>query len=292
MKNKKTQIVFWGTSKFSVFVLEEMERCGFLPEAIVTTPDKPRGRNLIINPPPVKIWAEKRNITLYQPISLKDFTLPGKYEVFVLAAYGKIIPKNILNIPMHGFINVHPSLLPKWRGASPIQSSILAGEKENGVSVILLDEEMDHGPIIKKERNIIANETQTYVELEERLARIGGKMVCEIIPEWINGQIKTIPQAESDATYCKKIDKKDGFIPPEIILGKEKDQEKIILAERKVRALNPDPGTFTILNINKTEKRIKILSAKIIENIFVPEKIIPEGKKEMKWEDFLRGHKI
>lgn len=286
------KIIFWGTPNFSVFILEELKKCGILPDLIIASPDKPKGRNLIMTPPPVKIWADKNNINSLQPEKLKDLKLEGSYVLCILAAYGKIIPQNILSLPKFGFLNVHPSLLPKWRGPSPMQYSILSGDEETGVSIILLDEEMDHGPIIRQEKISLKNHKPTYTELEKMSAEIGGKMLCEIIPKWIGGEIKPITQDHSKATFCKKIEKKDGFIRPEIILGLEKDQNKIMEAERKVRALNPDPGTYTIIKIREKDIRIKIISAKIEENKFFPEKIIPEGKKEMLWNDFLKGNKL
>lgn len=284
------KFIFWGTPQFSVYVLDSMEQCGILPDAVVTSPDKPQGRKLVSTPPPVKIWAQQRNIELFQPINLKDLNFTEEYDFFVLAAYGKIIPKKILNIPKNGFINVHPSLLPKLRGPSPIQSSILSGDKEFGVSLIKLDEEMDHGPIIKREEIVPTPINPTYKTLEEKLARMGGKMICDIFLK--NEEIKYESQKDEEATYCKKIDKKDGFIETDIVTGKNKDLDKIILAERKVRALNPDPGTFTILKTDKKEIRIKIKKAKIEDGKFLPEIIIPEGRKEMGWENFLKGNKI
>ncbi|HBM45662.1 MAG: Methionyl-tRNA formyltransferase [Parcubacteria group bacterium GW2011_GWF2_38_76] len=288
--NTKPKFVFFGTPHFAVIILDQLEACGFLPDKIVTSPDKPKGRHLVLTPPPVKEWAVKRGIEVFQPKSLKDFEIDGDYEIFILAAYGKLVPKRILNIPKYGILNVHPSLLPHLRGPSPIQSAILEGAKETGVSIMLLDEEMDHGPILKTEK--INSENLSYSELEEKLGEVGGKILCESIPSYINGEIEPKQQDHGAATYCKKIDKKDGFIESEIITSDNVSREKIIEAERKVRALNPDPGTFTILNIRDKEMRVKITKAKIENDRFIPEKVTPEGKKEMGWEDFLRGNKI
>ena len=286
------KIIFWGTPLFSVLILKNLEKCGIIPDAIVTSPDKPKGRNLIMTPPPVKIWADEKKIPVFQPASLKDLSLNEEYDLFILAAYGKIIPKKILDIPKRGILNVHPSLLPLFRGPSPMQSAILSGVEETGVSIMLLDEEMDHGGVLKQEKIELKSWNPNYSELEKRSAEIGGKMLCEIIPEWINGNIKAEPQDHKKATYCKKIEKIDGLIPSDVILGKENEISKILEAERKVRALNPDPGTFTIIPVREKEMRIKILSAKIEDGKFIPDKIIPEGKKEMFWNDFLRGNPI
>jgi len=287
--SNKPKFLFFGTPNFAVLILDELEACGLLPDKVITSPDKPKGRHL--TPPPAKVWAEKRGIPVLQPKSLKDFEISGDYDLFVLAAYGKIIPKRILELPKGGILNVHPSLLPLLRGPSPIQSAILSGAKETGVSIMLLDEEMDHGPVLDSEKLSIEDKP-SYSELEKKLGKIGGKKLCEIIPKWVRGEIKAEAQDHSSATYCKKIEKQDGYIKPGIITGIETDREKHAEAERKVRALNPDPSTYTILNIRDKEMRIKITEAKTEDGKFVPVKVIPEGKKEMKWEDFLKGNLV
>lgn len=299
MKNKNIKILFWGSSDFSVFVLEKMEKCGILPSAVITSPDKPKGRNLIMTPPPVKIWADNKKIKIYQPEKLKDFEIEGDFDLAIVASYGKIIPERLLDKPTHKTINIHPSLLPLHRGPSPIQYSILNGDTETGVSIMLLDKEMDHGPLLGIEKISLDNNKYTFRELEESLANLGGKMICDLLSDWMNDKITPYEQDHSKATFTKKIEKEDGSIDPKLILvGGTK--EKVELAERKIRAFNPDPGTFTIIETkNKKTLRVKILSAKIEENLhldvsrpskLIPEKVIPEGKKEMTWEDFKRGN--
>jgi len=291
MQNRP-KIAFFGTPDFAVTVLRALKKCGIMPDAIVTSPDKPKGRNLVLTPPPVKVWADENGMSVFQPEKLAGFSLPEKYDLFILAAYGKMIPKEILAAPKYGTLNVHPSLLPKWRGASPIQSAILAGDKETGVSIMLLDEEMDHGPILATEKIPLEKWSPDYLKLEEKAGEMGGKMLCEIIPKWIKGEIKPVPQDHVKATYCRKIKKEDGSIEPLIILGKESNAEKVTEAERKVRALNPDPGTFTILKIHGKDIRIKIKKAHVANSALIPDLVIPEGKKEMSWSDFLKGHPI
>ena len=291
-KINNPKILFWGTPQFSVIVLEEMKKCGIIPDAIVTSPDKPKGRKLLLTPSPVKVWAETNKIKFYQPEKLKDFLPEENYDLCILAAYGKIIPKSILSMPKFGFLNIHPSILPKWRGPSPMQSSILNGDETTGVSLMLLDEEMDHGPILEQSEIKTKEWNPGYLELEKISAEIGAKMLCEVIPKWIKKEIEPKEQKHEEATFCKKIEKIDGFIPAEIILKEQSSLDKIIEAERKTRALNPDPGTYTIFKTQEKDIRVKILSAKIENNKLVPIKVIPEGKKEMTWEDFLRGNKI
>jgi len=152
MIQDSSTIVFFGTSRFSVIVLEELKKAGIMPELVVTAPDTPQGRKLILTPPPVKAWAQENGVKFLQPQKLDDSFIGQLSKVnaqlFLLASYGKIIPQKVLDLPQHGTLNVHPSLLPKYRGPSPIQSQILADDKNVGVSIILLDEKMDHGPIV------------------------------------------------------------------------------------------------------------------------------------------------
>lgn len=185
MKKESIKFVFFGTGDFAVKILDILYQNNFAPSLIVTATDKPKGRKMILTPSPVKIWAEKKNIKTITDYSL----LSTLYSLFIVADYGKIIPKKILNIPKYGFLNVHPSLLPKFRGPSPIQSFILSGaptqgrgkKEETGTTIILLDEEMDHGPIVAQQNldtkcplgHLVSK--WTYKELEEKLAELGGR---------------------------------------------------------------------------------------------------------------------
>ncbi|MDO8493216.1 MAG: methionyl-tRNA formyltransferase [bacterium] len=273
------KIAFFGTPGFAVSILDELDKSGIKPDLIVTNPDEPKGRKLIITPPPVKIWAIKNNIPVIQPekLSVSDFVSLKTFDLSIVAAYGKIIPEEILNLPKHGTLNVHPSLLPKYRGPSPLQSAILNGDTETGVSIMLLDKEMDHGPIIAQEKFALLN--QLYLpELKEALAKVAGQMLIKIIPDWIVGKVRATPQDHSKATFCKKITTTEGLI----------DLSDPIKSDRVVRALNPDPGAYMMLG----GKRVKILSGHIEGDSYMPERIIPEGKKEMAWEDFKKGNKI
>lgn len=278
--------VFFGTSDFSVFILDELKKEGFLPSLIVTSEDKPSGRKLLLSPSAVKTWALKEKISLLQPKSLKtrefldEIKSRGNFDLFIVASYGKIIPKNILEIPRFKTLNVHPSLLPKLRGSSPLQSAILE-ENETGVTIIRLDEEVDHGPILAQEKVII--DWPPYEdELEKITGELGGKMLAGVIPKWIRGNIKETEQNHAKATFTKKIEKSDGELDinqsPEINL-------------RKIRSYCLWPGAFYFENINGIKKRIVVKRAKIEEGKLVLERVIPEGKKEMDYTDFLRGLK-
>lgn len=290
----KLKTAFFGTPEFAVLVLDEMERGGIRPDLIVTNPDEPKGRKLVITPPPVKVWAMNRNIPVLQPENLKvnPPELDSKFDLFIVVAYGKIIPEAIINIPKHGTINVHPSLLPKYRGASPIQTAILNGDMETGVSIMLLDKEMDHGPVITQEKIDLTGERLYLPELRERLAKIAGNLLVKVIPDWVEGKIEARTQNHAEATFTKKTEKDDGYIDSTSLLEAELNGVRAEDIERMIRALNPDPGVFTYLEITDRKMRVKITRARVEDNKLVIEKVIPEGKKEMNWDDFKRGNKI
>jgi len=276
MKNS-VKFVFFGTGDFATRVLEVLCQNGFTPELVVTTPDKPKGRKMILTPSPVKVFAEKNNIKFIQPNKLTRSVLPvTRYDLFLVADYGKIIPLEIFNIPEYGALNVHPSLLPKFRGPSPIQSFILSGKEKTGVTIIKLDEEVDHGPIIASTKFKARN--SKYKELEEKLAELGGELLVKIIPDWIDRKIKAKKQYHSQATFTKKIKKEDG------LLNLNEPAENIA---HKVRALTPWPGAYFFAN----GQRIIITEAETKDGKLEIKKVKPEGKKEMVFADFLRGNK-
>lgn len=282
--------VFFGTSEFSVIILNELKASGFLPKLIVTTPDKPKGRKLVLTPPEVKVWAIQNNIKYIQPESLRFSKNPNivseiksysesEFDLFIVASYGKIIPQDILDIPKKQTLNVHPSLLPKLRGASPIQSAILY-EDETGVTIMRIDAEMDHGPIVRQEKVSIENWPPYSSDLEKILGIRGGQMLSEILPKWMNGEIKEIEQDHSKATLCGKIEKSDG----EINL-----LEDPIKNLRKIRAYHVWPGAYFFQNHKDKKIRVNIKSAHIENELLILEKVVPEGKKEMSFEDFKKG---
>ncbi len=287
------KIAFFGTPEFAVLILKELERGGIKPTLVITNPDEPQGRKLIITPPAVKVWGLENNITVIQPENLKLIPkeLMAGFDLFIVAAYGKIIPEAIINMPKFGTINVHPSLLPKYRGPSPLQATILNGDEETGVSIMLLDKEVDHGPIIAQK--IFNLSDHLYLnELKENIAKIAGQLIIEILPDWISGKIEVKPQLHGDATFTKKIQKEDGFIESRYLLEETTDEKKANQIERMVRAMNPDPGVFTFFELGSKKIRVKITRVRIENDKLIIEKVIPEGKKEMNWEDFKRGHQI
>lgn len=285
MSKTPPRFVFFGTPRFAVYVLEELKAAGLLPTLIVTAPDKPRGRGLAVQPPEVKVWAHENDIDVLQPEKVKEADFIGElanseWDFFVVAAYGKILPKELLKIPHRGILNVHPSLLPKFRGASPIQSQILADEKHTGVSIMLIDEEMDHGPIVAQASIEPDPWPVSYPILEELLAREGGKLLAEVIPAWMGEEIIPEPQDHVAATFTKKIEKENGRIDL---------SDDAYANYLKFCAYNPWPGVFLFAEKNGTSIRLKVTEASFENNAFAIEKVIPEGKREITYEEFLKS---
>src|SRR3989344_1586198 len=280
MQNKKISFIFFGTSEFSVFVLDELKKLGLVPNLVITTPDKPKGRKLIITPSEVKIWADNNRIEILQPEKLDTIFAEKlkaiKSDFYLVASYGKIIPEIILDIHPHKTLNIHPSLLPKLRGASPIQSAILK-EKETGVTIIELDKEMDHGPIVAQEKVNILEWPPRKDALEKILAQTGGKLLASILPKWLSRKIKSKPQNHNEATYTKKIEKTDGLID----LNNDPYENY-----KKIRSFYGWPGTYFFLEKNGKKIRTIIKNASFKDGKLEIKCVLPEGKKEMDWGSF------
>ncbi len=276
------KIVFFGTPEFSVKILEALYENNFAPVLIITAPDKPKGRKMTLTPSPVKEWAKKQGIFVEHDFKNVKSANP---DLFIVASFGKILSKEILEIPKFGALNVHPSLLPKLRGASPIQSAILFGEKETGVTIMLMNEKMDEGPILANSKFQITNYKITYKELENELAELGGKLLIETIPKWLNGEIKPVPQNHNKATYTKIIGKKDGEIDW---------SESTEIIERKIRAFTPWPTAYTFVNGKpacRQGRRIIVTKVELDKKGALKiKRVKPEGKNEMSFEDYLRGN--
>jgi methionyl-tRNA formyltransferase len=278
---KEITIGFFGGPEYSVLVLEKLREAGFPISFIVTSLDKPKGRNLVLTPPPAKAWGIEHNIPVVQPTNLRsdDFKkILQEYnaDVFVVMAYGRIIPEDVLNIPKHKSLNIHPSLLPKFRGPCPIESAILADEKETGVTVMLMDKEMDHGPIVTSEKIIMTPWPPKAHDLGVALVNKGADLLVNILPDWISGKVKAKEQDHVAATYTKKIIKEDGLI------NLNDDPYKNFL---KIQAYHAWPTAYFFVN----EKRVKITQASFNEGKLVIEKVVPEGKPEMSYEAFMAG---
>lgn len=275
------KFAFFGTPAFAATILEKLIAGGFVPDTVVTNPDRPVGRRKVVTPPPVKqVLMEqdesiRERIRIFQPEHSKELPLipGGPYDFFVVAAYGFILPKELLSLPRLGTIGVHPSLLPRHRGASPIQTSILEGDRETGVSLFMVDEKVDHGAVIATE--ILDGydvASMTYTELHNVLAETGGTLLVRTLPDFIGEKITPEIQDESKATFTKK------FTTDDARVDLEKDAPEEIW--RKVRALTPEPGVWTM----KDGKRMKILDADFRDGKLVLRRTQMEGElpKEVK----------
>jgi len=253
-------IVFMGTAELSCASLRSLARdIRFQIAAVVTQPDKPRGRDLKLQPSPVKALAQKLNLPVLQPVKarVEGFIseLRGlKPDLIVVVAYGQILPQAILDLPKYGCVNVHTSLLPKYRGASPIQSAILDGGTETGVTIMKMDAGLDTGPILSQRSTPILREDNSQT-LHDRLAELGAELLVETIPDYVAGKITPQSQAASGATYAAKIKKEDGKI------DWSEPAEKIL---NRLRAFTPWPRVFTFLKGKTKPLLLKIWRADII----------------------------
>jgi len=280
--------IFFGTPEFAAIILEKLISAGFIPETVVCNPDKPVGRKKIITPPPVRVLAQKYDLPVYQPKNkseLLEIVKKLQPDLAIVAAYSMIFPKDILDVPKYGFINIHPSLLPKYRGPTPIQAAILNGDKETGVSLFLIDEEVDHG-LILAQRELefpISNPPAggragfQFSILLQKLANLGADLLVKTLPAFVAGKITPLAQDESQATYTKKFTTQDAYIEPKDLEKALNEGGKIALETyRKVLALNPEPGVWTM----RDGKRMKILEVILTQdNKLKLKKIQVEGKK-------------
>lgn len=304
-KIKNLKIIFIGTSEFAIPLLKKITEQITKPIAVITQPDKPTGRKKILTSPPIKITAKKLGITILQPQKIEEIKNQIKKlkpDIFIMASYGQIIPQMILKIPRYGCLNIHPSLLPKYRGPSPIQTAILNNDQQTGVSIMLTDSKMDHGLIIKSQKLKIKSEN--FLELENNLSELGAELLVKILPNYIEGKIKLKKQNHKKATYTKILTRADGKIDW---------NKKVKEIEAQIRAFYPWPGSWSYL---KNKKRIKIIQASFLDEkekirkpgelfllpnkktaiqcgqgTLILEKIQVEGKKEITGKNFLQKNK-
>ncbi len=300
---------FFGTDNFSVAVLDELKSAAKIPSLIITAPDRPAGRGQKTKQSNVKKWALENKIEVLQPEKLDtDFVSAltekakkfssSQWDFFVVASYGKIVPQSVLDLPKYGALNVHPSLLPEYRGASPIESAILDDNKNTGVTIMLMDEKMDHGPILNQEF-VYFDEWENREIIESRLASVGGGMLAETIESWIGGDIEPQEQDHDTATFTKKISKNDGLIDFEDIkkivsLEKDESQKKLSLEKQrtiflKIKALSPWPGAHFFIKRGGEDLRVKITDAEWANNRLEITNVVPAGRKPMSWNSFIDG---
>jgi methionyl-tRNA formyltransferase len=240
---KDPRVIFAGTPEFALASLSALVEAGIRPVVVLTQPDRPAGRGKRLTASPVKLFAEEQGIRAMQPATLRDEGVVAELEalkadVMIVAAYGLILPQNVLDTPAEGCINVHASLLPRWRGAAPIQAAILAGDETSGVSLMSMTAGLDCGPVFVAESLAIAD-GETAGELHDRLARLGGELLVAKLGGILEKKIIAVPQDESAATYAGKIQKQDARLDWSLGAGD---------LERRIRAYNPVPGAFFFID--------------------------------------------
>ena len=294
--------VFMGTSEFSVPTLEVLIKNKFSIVAAYTQPPKKSKRGQKINPSPIEEFSKKNKINIRNPVTLnndeefKNFKELSP-DIVVVVSYGQIIPKNFLTIAKFGFINIHASLLPKWRGAAPIQRAIINGDKKIGVSIMKIEEKLDSGPVLAS-KEIELDQNAIHGDIEKKLSKMGADLLIENLKSFKEGNLKFINQVHSEATYAKKIDKNETKINWDL------DASKVLA---HIHGLSPSPGAW----FEYENKRFKILRAKIStangkssyvldENLTVACKsnsikileLQRQGKNKQTVKEFLLGNKI
>lgn len=236
---KNPRMIFAGTPDFALASLSALVEAGITPVAVLTQPDRPAGRGKRLTASPVKRFATEQGIPVMQPTTLRDTEIVSKLQaleadVMIVAAYGLILPQNVLDIPKRGCVNVHASLLPRWRGAAPIQAAILAGDETSGVCLMAMTAGLDCGPVFASASLAIGAE-ETAGELHDRLAKLGGELLTAELGDILEKKITPLPQDESAATYAGKIHTQDARLDWSQSAGE---------LARRVRAYNPVPGAF------------------------------------------------
>lgn len=302
------RIIFMGTPDFSVPTLEALVASEYEVAAVVTQPDKPKGRGKEIHMSPVKECALKHNIPVYQPVRARDEAFVEemrtlKPDAMVVIAFGQILPKSLLDLPKYGCVNIHASLLPKYRGAAPIQWAVINGDEETGITTMMMDVEMDTGDMLEK-TVVKLNPDETGGSLFDRLSLLGGDLILSTLSKLEKGEITPQPQDHAQATYVKKISKSMGDIDWTM---------DAVSIERLVRGLNPWPSAFTRWN----GKMLKIWEAKVLPDletkapcgsvisasdeglkiqtgngVLCVTSLQLEGKKRMDTAAFLRGYQV
>lgn len=302
------KILFMGTPDFAVFTLRALIGAGHEICAVVTQPDKPRGRGYAMTPPPVKVCAAEAGIPVLQPATLRDEHIAAELagyapQVIVVVAYGKILPKNILDLPPYGCINLHGSLLPEYRGAAPMQRAILDGKPVTGVTTMYMAEGMDTGDMLLR-REISIEESDNFEDIHDKLGKIGAVLMLETLEKLEAGTLTPVPQDDSLATYAAKITKDD------CLVCFDTDARTV---HNRIRGLSPIPLAFTH---TPDGRLLKLVSARIAEEDQAHDTpgeilsledgitvacrtgsvtvtgVLPEGKGRMSACDYVRGRRL
>lgn len=296
-----SQIVFFGTHQFAATILEGMLKRHIADVMLVLTqPDRPVGRSQSPQPSPVKLLAQKYDIPVEQPASLKNYYLsPIVYPLAIVAQYGLLIPKHILNAFPHGVLNVHTSLLPKYRGASPIQTAIMNGDNETGVTIMKMDEGLDTGPILLQKKLTLGH-SETYPEVDAKLAYLGIEALMEALPAYLSGALQPTPQNDANASTCRELKRDDGRV--DWTLSAE-------TVYNRYRGLTPWPGIWTewqgerlkLLAVSPSDMALSAGTTRVDNHRFFfgcgkgSIEVLTlqlEGGKPMDAAAFIRGHKL
>ena len=285
---KKIPFVFFGTGEIAVGAISAMKDRGVIPALVITSPDKPAGRGRVVTPSPAAAWAQAQHIDVLKPEKLdsvfidelKERNVAIASKAFLVIDYGQFLPDALLAIPERGVLNMHPSLLPSLRGSSPIRSAILNNVRETGVTVMLVDAEMDHGPVVAQKKVPIPEWPPRGRELDALLAREGGALLADILPHWVDGEIIEQIQNHDVATYTRQFIKEDG------LLDLYADPYQNLL---KICAFDGWPGTYAFFIKADKRIRVQILDAHIEGTKLIIDIVKPEGKSEMKYDDFARS---
>jgi len=297
------RIVFMGSPDFAVPVLRALAvgDCPHNMVGVVTQPDRPAGRGMTLTPPPVKIAADELRIPVIQPQKLREPEAVQQLrdwnpDLIVVAAFGQILRPEVLDLPRYGCVNVHASLLPRHRGAAPIQAAILAGDAETGITIMKMDPGLDTGPMLRQ-RSIPIGAQDTGGSMFEKLSKLSSELLLETLPDYLSGKLAPQPQPETGSTYAPMLKKEDGlldFTRPAAEL------------ERKIRAFSPWPGTFMLLDgaplkihrahveESKTETSKQVIADGLpavgtAEGLIVFDELQPAGKKSMSGKAFMAG---
>jgi len=255
----KPRIVFAGTPEFALASLTALVDAGHSVVAVYTQPDRPAGRGRRVTASPVKRFAEERGIVVLQPETFRDEAAVADLtalqpDILIVAAYGLLLPQNVLDIPTHGCLNVHASVLPRWRGAAPIQAAILCADEATGVSLMRMTAGLDCGPVFS-DSVIAIGESESAGDLHDRLAVLGGELLVKDLPKILRGDISPAPQDESLVTYAAKIQKQDAELDWTL------SAEELL---RRIRAYNPVPGAFFF---SGNDVRVKIWQASVVADV-------------------------
>lgn len=296
MENKNIKFIFWGVGPLAESALYSLYKNNLIPSLIITSPNKRSGRGLEMEENIIASWCKIKNIKYWQPekvnlenliFFLNENNIENNFDLSIVASYPKILKEEILDLPKFKTLNIHPSLLPLYRGPSPIQTALINGDTVTGVTIIKLDKDIDHGPILlQKEISIL--EEDTNERLERKCGTVGGEMICEILEHYINNNLKLIEQDHDKATFTHKFEKSHGEI-------KLDDDAEIL--QNKFKSLLPHISIFFFINHKDKDIRIKISDINLDKDFAknkkaknIINKVIPEGKKEMNFEDFIRGY--